>query len=173
MSSLRDELEDLYAAYVDCLDNGELERWPEFFTDACLYKIIPRDNFERGLPLALMLCESKGMLQDRVEALRRTSVYAPRSLRHLVSSIRITPASPPALRPSIPQEGVGTRGLEGVIPVRANYAVFQTLVDEPTQVFNVGRYLDQLVREDGQLKFKEKLCVFDSVLVPGSLIYPL
>lgn len=149
------EIEDLYAAYVECLDDGELERWPEFFTDDCLYKIIPRDNFERGLPLALMLCESKGMLQDRVEALRRTSVYAPRALRHLVSSIRI-------------------KGSDGtVIHVHANYAVFQTLADEPTQVFNVGRYLDQLVRVGGQLKFKEKLCVFDSVVVPGSLIYPL
>lgn len=173
MSTLRDEIEDLYAAYVDCLDNGELERWPEFFTDVCLYKIIPRDNFERGLPLALMLCESKGMLQDRVEALRRTSVYAPRALRHLVSSIRVDPPSPQAPRPPGPQAHKSAWGLEGLIAVRANYAVFQTLVDEPTQVFNVGRYLDQLVRENGQLKFKEKLCVFDSLLVPGSLIYPL
>ena len=26
---------------------------------------------------------------------------------------------------------------------------------------------------DGQLKFKEKLCVFDSELIPNSLIYPV
>jgi len=30
-----------------------------------------------------------------------------------------------------------------------------------------------LVREDGRLKFKEKLCIFDSVLIPASLIYPI
>jgi len=176
MSTLRDEVEDLYAAYVECLDDGELERWPEFFIDAAVYKIIPRDNFERGLPLALMLCESKGMLQDRVEALRRTSVYAPRALRHLVSNLRISIPGPQAPTPpglAAGLVGLGAWGPEGVIDVRANYAVFQTSVDEPTQVFNVGRYLDQLVREDGQLKFKEKLCVFDSILVPGSLIYPI
>lgn len=175
-ATLRYEVEDLYAAYVECLDSGELERWPEFFTDACLYKIIPLENFERGLPLALMLCESKGMLQDRVEALRRISVYAPRVLRHLVSGIRIRPAPPPspeALRPSPSEDGKETGESAGVISVQASYAVFQTLVDEPTQVFNVGRYVDRVVREDGKLKFKEKLCVFDSVLVPGSLIYPL
>jgi len=149
------EIEDLYAAYVECLDDGALDGWPELFTDECLYKVIPRENYERGLPLAVMLCESKAMLRDRVEALRRTSVYAPRALRHLVSSLRVQP------------------GAAGVIGVRANYAVLQTLVDETTQVFNAGRYIDQLVRQDGRLKFKEKLCVFDSILVPGSLIYPI
>lgn len=155
LHELRFEIEDLYADYVECLDEDELERWPELFTDECLYKIIPRENFERGLPLALMLCESKGMLQDRVEALRRTSVHAPRALRHLLSNIRIKA-----------QEA-------GVIRVQANYAVLQTLNDEPTEVFNAGKYMDQLVRDAGRLKFKEKLCIFDSVVVPGSLVYPI
>jgi len=153
--ALRFEVEELYAAYVECLDDDQLERWPALFTADCLYKVIPRENYDRGLPLALILCESKGMLQDRVEALRRTSVYAPRALRHLVSNIRI-------------------KGHDGdVIRVQANYAVLQTLTGEATHVFNTGKYVDQLVREDGQLKFKEKLCVFDSVVVPGSLVYPI
>src|SRR5512135_2284807 len=54
LRELRFEIDDLYAEYVECLDDGHLERWPELFTDDCLYKIIPRDNFQRGLPLALM-----------------------------------------------------------------------------------------------------------------------
>ena len=155
MNASRFEVEDLYADYVECLDDGELERWPEFFTDPCLYKIVPRENFERGLPLALMLCESKGMLEDRVAALRRTSVYAPRAFRHLLSNIRIKGE------------------YNGVLLVQANYAVLQTRLDEETQVFNAGKYVDKLVRENGRLKFQERLCVFDSVLVPGSLIYPI
>ena len=152
---LRFEVEDLYADYGACLDDGELERWPELFTDACVYKIIPRENFERGLPLAVMLCESKGMCQDRVAALRRASVYAPRALRHMITNLRI--------------EGDEAAGVR----VRANYLVLQTLTDEPTQVFNVGRYIDLVVRDAGRLKFKEKLCVFDSIVVPGSLVYPI
>ncbi len=151
---LRCEVEELYAAYVGCLDDGELERWPEFFADACLYKILPRENFERGLPLGLVLCESKGMLQDRVAALRRTSVYAPRALRHLVTNFRIM------------EEG-------GALRVRANYAVFETQPDDVSKVFITGRYIDLLVREDGQLRFKEKLCVLDGNLIQGSLIYPI
>jgi 3-phenylpropionate/cinnamic acid dioxygenase small subunit len=152
---LRCALEELYADYVACLDDDDLERWPEFFTEACVYKIIPRENFERGLPLALMLCESKGMLKDRVVAVRRTSVYAPRALRHLVSSLRITGEE------------------EQAITVQANYVVLETPLDEPTRVFNTGKYVDRLVRDNGAFKFSEKLCIFDSVLVPGSLIYPI
>jgi anthranilate 1,2-dioxygenase small subunit len=155
LKDLRFEIEEVYYDYVECIDDGELERWPEFFTDECLYKIIPRENFERGLPLATMLCESKGMLKDRVVAIQQTSMYAPRALRHLISNIRI-------------------KGQEdGVIRVQANYAVLQTLIDDETRVFNAGKYLDKLVREDGRLKFKEKLCIFDSVLIPTSLIYPI
>ena len=152
---LRLELDDLYTAYAACLDDGELERWPEFFTDECRYEIVPRENFDRGLPLALMRCESKGMLVDRVAALRRASVYAPRALRHLISGIRVTAGGDTDLR------------------AQANYAVLQTLPDEETTVFNAGRYIDRLVREAGTLKFRERLCVFDSILVPGSLVYPI
>jgi 3-phenylpropionate/cinnamic acid dioxygenase small subunit len=153
--ALHSEVDDLYAEYVECLDDGDLERWPDLFTEECLYKIIPRENFERGMPLALMLCESKGMLQDRVEALRRASVYAPRAMRHLISNIRIKAHEPDGIR------------------VQANYAVLQTLNHEPTQVFNAGKYVDRVVRDAGRLKFKEKLCIFDSIVVPGSLVYPI
>jgi len=152
---LRLELDDLYAAYAACLDDGELERWPEFFTDPCRYEIIPRDNFERGLPLAVMRCESRGMLVDRVAALRRSSVYGPRALRHLISGLRILDVDGDAVR------------------AQANYAVLQTLPDEETTLFNTGRYLDRVVRQDGALKFSERLCVFDTLLVPGSLVYPI
>ena len=57
--------------------------------------------------------------------------------------------------------------------MRANYAAFETLRDELTRVFSVGRCHDTLVDIGGSLKFKEKLVIFDSELVLNSLIYPL
>lgn len=83
--ALRLEIEELYTEYAHALDNFELEQWPEFFTDDCLYQIVSRENRERGLPLALMRCESKAMLTDRVVTIRQTQMFAPRALRHLVS----------------------------------------------------------------------------------------
>lgn len=152
---LRLELEELYAAYTACLDEERFEEWPAFFTDPCLYKIVPRENFERGLPLATWLCESKGYLVDRVTAIRKTAVYAPRYVRRMVTGIRVLGRT------------------DGVLEVRANYLALETLQDELTRVFNAGHYRDKLVVEDDKLKFREKICVFDSLLVPNSLIYPL
>jgi 3-phenylpropionate/cinnamic acid dioxygenase small subunit len=153
--TLRFAIEDVLHAYAAVLDAAHLEQWPEFFTDDCFYQIIPRDNYERGLPLALIRCESKGMLQDRVEAIRNTMMYEPRYLRHVISGIRI----------------MSHNDLE--ITIEANYAVFETLSEAPTRVFNVGRYLGRLVRQGEHLKFAELHCIFDSLLVPNSLIYPI
>ena len=72
---LRYEIEELLAEYAAVLDAADLERWPEFFTEQCFYEVIPRENYDRGLPLAIMRCESKGMLKDRVVAIRDTMMY--------------------------------------------------------------------------------------------------
>src|SRR5437773_6506269 len=118
---LRLELEELYAAYTACLDEERFEEWPEFFVEQCLYMIVPRENFERGLPLATWLCESKGYLADRVTAIRKTAVYAPRYVRRMVSGVRV----------------LGWK--EEVLEVRANYVALETLQDELTRVFNTDR----------------------------------
>lgn len=152
---LRLELEALYADYAACLDEERFEEWPEFFTERCLYKIVPRENFERGLPLATWLCESKGYLLDRVVAIRKTAVYAPRYVRRMMSGIR------------------ALGWTDGLLEARANYAAFETLADGETRVFNVGHSRDKLAVEDGRLRFQERICVFDTLLVPNSLIFPL
>jgi salicylate 5-hydroxylase small subunit len=152
---LRLAVEDLYTESCAALDEGRYEDWAALFTEDCLYRVVPRDNHERGLPLALMHCESRGMLLDRVVALRETSYYAPRALRHMVTGIRIAAA-----------EGDALGG-------QANYLVLQTLPEQPTTVFNAGRYLDVIVSEAAGLRFRQRLCIFDSILVPSSLIVPL
>ena len=55
----------------------------------------------------------------------------------------------------------------------ANYAVFRTKLSELTTVFNVGRYLDVVVRTETGLKFQSRLVVYDSEMIPNSIIYPI
>jgi salicylate 5-hydroxylase small subunit len=55
----------------------------------------------------------------------------------------------------------------------AHYAVFRTKLDGPSTVFNVGRYLDTVVRTPQGLKLAQRVCVFDSEMVPNSIIYPI
>lgn len=59
------------------------------------------------------------------------------------------------------------------IEAQANYAVFRTKPDELSTVFNVGRYIDAIVRTDDGLKLASRLCVFDSEMIPNSIIYPI
>jgi 3-phenylpropionate/cinnamic acid dioxygenase small subunit len=152
---LRARLADLYCDYGDALDDGELERWPDFFTEDCIYKIVPRENFERGLPIALIYCESRNMLADRVVALRETALYVPRIMRHLTSNIRVRAVEPNGLR------------------LTANFALLQTMPDQPSELFLCGMYHDRVVENGGQLRFAERICVYDSTIVPTSLIYPV
>src|SRR5438128_4170960 len=83
------ELEQLYTDYAHCLDADELERWSDFFTEDCFYRITSAENYEAGLPLGLIYATSRNMLKDRVSALREANIYEPQRYRHLVSSIKI------------------------------------------------------------------------------------
>ncbi|HZV91637.1 MAG TPA: salicylate hydroxylase, partial [Caldimonas sp.] len=56
------ELVQLHADYAIAVDSGTWGLWPEFFVDACSYRLVPRENHERGLPLATLAFESKKML---------------------------------------------------------------------------------------------------------------
>jgi 3-phenylpropionate/cinnamic acid dioxygenase small subunit len=152
---LRMRLADLYAAYDDALGEGDLERWPELFTEACLYKIIARENYDAGLPLGLLQAESRAMLADRVAAIRKTTLFAPRVVRRVVGSILLCAIESGSMR------------------LAASFAAFQTMLNEPSQVFLCGRLYDRVVEDDGALRFAERICVTDSTLVPTSLVFPI
>lgn len=149
------ELSQLYAAYASAVSSGQWELWPEFFTEDCTYRLQPRENFERGFPLATLSFESKGMLKDRVYGIRETLFHDPYYQRHVVGA--------PVVRKSEP----------GRFECEANYAVFRTKLSELSSVFNVGRYIDVVVRTQQGLKFASRLVIYDSEMIPNSVIYPL
>ena len=149
------ELQKLYNDYASVLDDGPLSNWPDLFTEQCLYLIQPRDNYDKDLPLAVVRCESRGMLQDRVRAVEETIMYEPRYLRHHITNISADDLHCDEFT------------------VTANYSVIEVLADQLPSILSTGRYLDQVVREQEGLRFKQKRVVYDSVLVPNSLIFPL
>src|SRR3546814_3616640 len=107
----------LYADYAAVLDAGQWQQWPEFFADDCIYRIVPRENHERGFPLATLAFESKAMLQDRVYAISETIFHDPYYQRHVIGAPRIQSAD------------------GGQIESEASYAVFRTKPSQPTTVF--------------------------------------
>ena len=160
---LRAEVELLYADYAETLNDEAFEAWPAFFTERAFYQITSRENFERKLPIGLMRCESRGMIEDRVVAIRQTAVYGPRSIRRIVSGVRTHGWRE--------QENAGQK--RPILTATASYLAVETLPDELTRVFNAGKYIDELEVVDGQLRFASRLCVYDTLLIPNTLVYPL
>jgi 3-phenylpropionate/cinnamic acid dioxygenase small subunit len=115
---------------------------------------VSKENHDKGLPMSLMRCESLGMLKDRALASQKLNVYGPRAWRHMLSHLRAR------------EDG-------NHVVVQANFAVLETLHDRHTGILVSGRYLDKLVRTDAGLKFREKVCVYDSALIPGSIVAPI
>ncbi|MNT93491.1 Salicylate 5-hydroxylase, small oxygenase component [compost metagenome] len=95
------------------------------------------------------------MLKDRVFGIRETLFHDPYYQRHIVGAPLVRQAD-------------GER-----IVAEANYAVLRTKPDQLTDVLNTGRYLDTIVRTPQGLRFASRLCIFDSEMIPNSLIYPI
>jgi Small subunit of phenylpropionate dioxygenase len=154
---LRAEIDDFNAAYAAALDEGRLQDWPGFFTDEAFYLITSRENHDAGLPVGLVYCEGAGMLRDRAFAIEKTAMFAPRYLRHIVGTSRLL-----------------SGGEDGTVAATANYLVLQTLFDRPeSTIHQVGTYIDRFRRVDGVLKLQERRCVYDNLLVPNALVYPV
>jgi salicylate 5-hydroxylase small subunit len=149
------QLQELYTDYALAIDAGHWEAWPEFFIGECEYKLQPRENHERGFPLSTLSFESKGMLMDRAYAIRETLFHDPYYQRHVVGT--------PVVRDL----------RDGVIHSEANYAVFRTKYNKDSTVFNVGRYIDEVVQTEQGLKFAKRWCIYDSEMIPNSIIYPI
>jgi len=148
-------LQQLYADYASAVDAGAWDRWVEMFTDECTYRLQPRENHERGFPLATLFFESKGALKDRAYAIQETLFHDPYYQRHVVGAPLVHAAQ------------------GGVYECEANYAVFRTKLSQLTTVFNVGRTLDEIVATADGLRFKSRLVIYDSEMIPNSLIYPI
>jgi anthranilate 1,2-dioxygenase small subunit len=152
-------VEELQYAYIHCIDADRLEEWPDFFTDPCVYEVTTRENIDQGLPIGVIYCDSKGMLHDRVIALRQANIYGPHRYRHLVSAVRVT------------------RVDDNVVTAETNYAVYRTMLDPvhygSSELYSVGLYQDTIVIEDGIARFREKKVLVDTARILSLLVTPL
>lgn len=153
---LHHDIDQLNTRYASALDERRFADWPEFFLAEGRYTVRARENHERGLPLALIDLESQAMMKDRVYGITQTIYHAPYYTRHVLSPAQVL--------------GIDN---DGAIRAQAHYAVFRTRPGDASEVFNVGRYLDVLVRTEAGLRLRERLCVYDSEMVLNSLIYPV
>jgi len=155
-AALRAELRDFYDAYFACLEDQDLDRWPGFFTEDARYLVQSAENHGLGLPVADIFCDSAAMMRDRAAALRATSVFEARRLRHFPGTLRVR----------IDADG-------GVIRAELGYLAVESIVGDPPALFSAGRSLDEIVRTDAGLRFRSRRVVYDHTYVRNSLVFPL
>jgi anthranilate 1,2-dioxygenase small subunit len=146
----------LLAEYGALLDLGHYGDWLALFAQECRYSVMPRENYDAGLPVALVLCDSRAMLEDRIQALREANKYNIHIDRHVIGLPRILG---------------GNAG--GGIAIEAPFAVYQTDQEGETRLFATGLYRDRLERAGAGLRIADKLVLLDTSAVPTLLATPL
>jgi anthranilate 1,2-dioxygenase small subunit len=154
-TDLHYQVTELQTEYTRLIDDDRLEEWTNLFTEDCTYKVIPRENADRNLPIATIFCDSRDMLLDRIISLRKANIYPTHHYRHILSNVRI-----------LAMEAQGIRA-------ETSYLVLQTRNDGDTAVYNTGRYLDEIVFSEGMLRFRSKIAVFDTNRVNTLMVKPI
>jgi len=147
-----EQLNALNAAYAACIDEDQLEAWPDLFTDDCLYMVTTADNYQQGLPAGLIYADSQGMLRDRVSALREANVYERQRYRHVIGVPRLT--------------GEGS--------AETPFLVVRIMRGGKMDLFATGKYVDSVTaKDDGTLALAKRVVVCDSVAIDTLLAIPL
>ena len=152
---LRLEIGALQDAYVAAIDDDRLEEWPGFFTEDCLYEIMPKENEDAGFPAPLMRCDNAAMLRDRVLSLRNANIYEQPVYRHMLSGLRVTASD------------------ADTVDATMNYVVVNTNQPGDSTIYQAGRYLDRIVRTANGWRFRQKRVIYDTLRVQTLLAYPI
>jgi anthranilate 1,2-dioxygenase small subunit len=153
MTADRALIHDLLAEYGALLDQSRYDEWLGLFAAECRYRVVPRENHERGLAAGLIYCDSRAMLEDRIMALREANKYNIHSDRHLIGLPRLADAD--------------------LLVIEAAFAVYQTDQEGATRLFATGLYRDRLEAAHHRLKISDKLVLLDTFAVPTLLATPL
>lgn len=148
-------VQQLHADHAATLDHGDLAHWPDFFTEDAVYRLQSRENFDRGLLLAIMAYESRGMLRDRVVGVVDTIYHDPYSQCHIVGLPRLTKAE------------------AGAVETETPLLVVRTKRDAMPETLLVGRSIDRVVHTPEGWRFASRVVVYDNDLILNSIIDPV
>jgi anthranilate 1,2-dioxygenase small subunit len=149
------EMHRLQERYVSVIDTDSLERWPDLFTEDCIYEIVPKENADLSLPVGLMHCFGRAMLRDRITSLREANVFEPHTYRHMTSGLELAPID------------------AETVEMQSNYVVVQTLTDGESRIYQAGRYFDRVVRSADGWLYQRKRAIYDTSRVQTLLVTPV
>lgn len=170
----------LLAEYGGLLDLGLYDDWLALFAAECRYAVVPRENYDAGLPVALILCDNRAMLEDRIASLRQANKYNLHTDRHLIGLPRIVApeSNRTASNQTASNQTASNRTETGQLAIEAPFAVYQTNQEGETILFATGLYRHRLERGASEysmdaLRIAETLVLLDTFAVPTLLATPL
>ena len=120
-----------------------------------MYRIVSRRDYELKRPASILVCDSKGMLLDRVSAIRRVNVFEPHRYRHILGPTKI-----------MKEDAAGCE-------TYTSYIVVRTTQNDPMFLFSAGSYRDEVVFDAGAPKFSSRTVVLDSESIDTLLVLPI
>lgn len=141
--------------YCQVVDDGDLNEWPDLFTDHGSYYVYAKDNYEKGLPIAYVMDNHKGKIKDRVTLINKIWTYNISYQRHMITNIMVE-----------------SDGNDKFI-CYANFSVYRTNREGKTELFAVGRYKDLIVFEGNTPRFEKKEVILDTCTLPSYFVRPL
>jgi anthranilate 1,2-dioxygenase small subunit len=155
VTDVANQINHMQNAYARCIDSGNLEGWPDFFEESCIYKITTADNYAAGLEAGIIFANSRGMLLDRVASLREANIYERHVYRHFLG------------QPWIVSEDAAEARSE------TSFFIARIMRDGTTDVYATGRYIDVYRLNGGNPKLRERIVVCDSSRFDTLLALPL
>ena len=153
--TVKEGIHELIGEYAERIDEDRLEEWPDLFGDPCKYLVISRSNHAAGMRQGVMYAATRGMLRDRVFAIRRANLFEPHRYRHVIGPIRVKAVA------------------EGIAVVHSHFIVARIMHDGATTLFATGQYLDRIDVSTADYRFRERIVVLDSDKIDTLLAIPL
>ena len=151
-------IDELQLRYIDALDSKEMASWLGTFGAEGGYVCKTAESEEAGWPMALIMDDCHGRLEDRVKFIDKVwaGTFQDYQTRHFVQRNECRPAG------------------KGLYQVRSNFSVVFTRSDTGrTDVLAAGVYHDLVELSGEQALFRSKKAVIDAPLLPHYIVYPL
>lgn len=152
------QVDELQTRYLDALDRHDMPAWRDsFIGENASYVCISRENHDAGLPVALMMDDSRARLADRVKFITEvwSGTYEDYSTRHFVQRLRCDQKS------------------AGDFFVISNFLVAYTDRRGRSELLVAGVYEDAVAIDAKGAFFRSKRAILDTITTSRYLVYPV
>ncbi len=147
----------LQMKYLSALDRRDLGSWLDCFAAEAGYVCITRENHDAGLPVALMMDDTRARLKDRVKFVNEvwSGTFEDYATRHFVQRLDCKESG------------------KDRYDVLTNFMVSYTNRRGGSEILVTGVYEDSMRIAGANAHFISKRAILDTVTTPRYLVYPV